>query len=252
MNRHLRTPPVRSLVVSLRRGRSGTLRRFRPLSQSRRMLPAAAALAALVLGTGVLAPGTALAAVGGSSTGLTNAAGHTCAQVAKFSYENLVYQNVFCIELAIYTSGSGQSSVVAQVEAVCQEIDPVSSSQCGAADGNAAPYSAGSNGSESVATHFDCGYETITCPVSTTGSWRTYFEPLATTNALFNSFLYLDPGFCVDDVSAVLWAGAWIEAFGNTGMGFDVGSLGSNLDTAKYNVCMSSVATGRKITWTRL
>jgi hypothetical protein len=213
----------------------------------RRMLAGAAVLASLVLGVGVVAPGPALAAVGGgSATGLADAAGHTCKALKSFNSAGSTWQLTFCIELGIYTSAGGISSVVAQVEAVCSTSPPGGSLTCGGVDGYAAAYTPNIPGSESVATEFYCGGQpAVYCAGSATGGRRTYFEPLATT--VGNTDLYIWPGTCVNNVWAVLWAGSWINLWGENGVpNNDIGTLTKNLGTAHYNVCMSSSG---QVTW---
>jgi hypothetical protein len=215
--------------------------RIRPIWTRYRILAAITVTLSLVFGVGVLSAGPALASTTSSSS-LASTAGHTCKSVnTGTASDGSQWQVVFCVELGIYTSAAtGQSSVVAQVEAICQETSPESEQfACGEVNGDAAPFTPNIGGGSTVADSFSCFY--LGSPLCSAP--RTYFT-MATTSTFANDFLAISPGGCIDNAWAVVFSGSWLD-----GQAGPLGTLGSNLGTPHYNVCMSSSGS---VTWTKL
>lgn len=150
----------------------------------------------------------------------------------------------FCVELGIYTSAAtGDASVVAQVEAICQ-VPKGTEVKCAEADGSAAPFTpAYSAEGDQFAPGF--GGNIISAPVCVEP--RTYFTPITTKSDAANNLLIISPDKCVSNVWAVLFAGGSVTI---PGRGVDTTHLKApNLETPHFRVCMSP---SRSVSWQRL
>ncbi len=227
---------------------------FRPVRRGRRVLAGTAAVLSLVLGGAIFAASPALAV---SSSGLPgiDTAGHTCTDIGDWTSGLAVGEETdLCIELGIYTSSDGISSVVAQVEAICQypEATPLGPAGTEVAclavdDGLAAPYTPDIQGSSDVAGSFGCNSQNF--PQACTAP-RSFFEPIATTSVTDNyEYLVIIPGGpCINNIWAVAFVGTEIFTpdYNSTGR---MGYLSSNLGTPHFSVCLSSSGVPE---WTQL
>ena len=222
--------------------RAGSRHRFWPARRPRRVIAGAVVALSLALGASVLTAGQAMA-VTVSGHSLPNTAGHTCKNVGTFNWPGGQGQEVFCIELAEYDSATGITSIVAQVEAICEYPNGATGS-CGTVDGTAMPYFQGETGGDADATSFHCDSSpSAPCTGSSTTPVRTYFAPIPN---LDNTSYFIGPGRCINNIWAVLVKGSNMNPV-PPGTGIPPTGLTIDLGTPHFNACWN----GSGVSFTR-
>jgi hypothetical protein len=186
--------------------------------QFRRLSLSAGAIISALLCAFLIAP-PALAA--GSASGLSPAAGHTCAQ-----YNSGQFAGVFCVEIAIYTTSKGVNYVTTQVEVTCPLTGYPADTAYPCYDAYVTAEIA--NGAGNITS----AYKTCTggCTYNASND-RTYLFPFGGLPAptVINT--------CDNNVWGVAVSGAV-----NIGGGSNDAAFGSNneLKTPHYNVCLTA------------
>lgn len=183
----------------------------------RRLAARAAAVISSILCATFLITSPALA--DGSANSLSPAAGHTCIENASFPHGSFV--GLWCVEIAIYNSSSGQHFVTTQVEVSCPDTDMISH-QCT----NESVSGEVANGTGTVLS----GTKTCSgnCPFSL-DNFRTYMFPFGGLPAPTTV------GKCDNNVWGVALTQGQIDRGGS-----DFAFLSNNLGTPHYNVCLTS------------